>query len=420
MNERAGFTGLERPNDWIKEPEGTEEARQKQSKTKNGLDRNLLGIWDAGEDDYIIPPRGWLLGNIFCRQFLSGLLADGGVGKTAVRLAQLLSLASGQSLTEEHVFVRCRVLFLSLEDSRDELRRRVYAALRYYNIEPADMRGWLFLAAPKGIRLAEMKDGAPEVGPLKEYLEDAIKTLKLDMIALDPFVKTHGVGENDNNAIDFVCDLLATIAIEQDIACDSPHHTNKAFGATPGDANRGRGATAHKDAGRLVYTLTPCSPEEAGQMGITDAALRRSLIRMDSAKVNLMPPSTKAKWFQLVSVPLDNATARYPGGDHIQVAKPWSPPSAWHGLDHPLLNIILDDIDAGMKNGQRYSSASAATDRAAWRVIQQHSPEKTEKQCRIIIAAWVESGTLTEGESYDPVDRKTRKGLAVNAAKRPS
>ena len=65
-----------------------------------------LGIWDAGDDDYQIPPRGWLLGTTFCRRFLSSLIADGGVGKTALRVAQLISLAIGRSLTGEHVFQR--------------------------------------------------------------------------------------------------------------------------------------------------------------------------------------------------------------------------------------------------------------------------------------------------------------------------
>ena len=68
-----------------------------------------LGIWDAGNDDYRIPPRGWLLGTTFCRRFLSSLIADGGTGKTALRHAQLISLAIGNSLTGEHVFRRCRV-----------------------------------------------------------------------------------------------------------------------------------------------------------------------------------------------------------------------------------------------------------------------------------------------------------------------
>ena len=77
-------------------------------------------LWDAGDDDYTttIPPRGWLLGNTFCRQFLSSLIADGGVGKTALKVAQLLSLAANRKLTDEHIFQRCRVLLVFLEDSK--------------------------------------------------------------------------------------------------------------------------------------------------------------------------------------------------------------------------------------------------------------------------------------------------------------
>jgi hypothetical protein len=66
-----------------------------------------LGEWDAGKVTVLPPPREWLLGNIFARGFMSSLLADGGVGKTATRLAQLISLALGRSLTGEHVFQRC-------------------------------------------------------------------------------------------------------------------------------------------------------------------------------------------------------------------------------------------------------------------------------------------------------------------------
>ena len=68
-----------------------------------------LEIHCAGKSMPVPSPRQWLLGNVFCRKFLSQLLADGGVGKTALRYAQYISLAIGRSLTGEHVFVRCRV-----------------------------------------------------------------------------------------------------------------------------------------------------------------------------------------------------------------------------------------------------------------------------------------------------------------------
>ena len=107
-----------------------------------------LGEWDAGDDAELPPPRGWLLGNVFCRRFMSSLLADGAVGKTALRYAQLFPLATGNPLTGEHVFQRCRVLIVSLEDDVDELRRRILAARLHYNIDLAELKGWLFLAAP--------------------------------------------------------------------------------------------------------------------------------------------------------------------------------------------------------------------------------------------------------------------------------
>jgi 5S rRNA maturation endonuclease (ribonuclease M5) len=379
----------------------------------------LKGIWDAGQDDYVIPPRGWLLDNIFCRRFLSSLVADGGVGKTALRIAQLLSLAIGRSLTGDYVHRRCRVLFLSFEDDKDELRRRVYAALRHYNIDPVSLTGWLYLDAPKRLKLAVMNGrGIPEVGILETYLRKAIARFKLDLVVLDPFVKTHALAENDNGAMDMVCDLLASIAIDLDCAIDIPHHTNKGPAAA-GDANRGRGASSMKDAGRLVYTLTPMTPEE-GQLFDLSEAERRSLVRMDSGKVNIAPPSAEARWFRLVGQSLDNGTDDYPNGDEVQAVEPWDPPDTWAGLDHALLNRILDDIDAGMANGQRYSAAGPATTRAAWRVVQQHASDKSEKACRAVINAWLKSGTLFNENYSDPVEWKERTGLRVNATLRPS
>ena len=113
--------------------------------------RHLISVSGMRDlDDYEIPPRGWLLGTIFCRRFLSSLIADGGVGKTAVRVLQLISLATGQRLSGEHIFRCCRVLILSLEDDKNELRRRVYAVLRYHGIAPVDLDGWMFHPPPRG------------------------------------------------------------------------------------------------------------------------------------------------------------------------------------------------------------------------------------------------------------------------------
>src|ERR1700737_1309146 len=78
---------------------------------------DFVKVHDAGDIDVAkIPPRGWLLGTTFCRKFISGLIAEGGAGKTAIRYVQYLAAASGRPITGEHVHVRSRVLIVCLED----------------------------------------------------------------------------------------------------------------------------------------------------------------------------------------------------------------------------------------------------------------------------------------------------------------
>jgi hypothetical protein len=378
-----------------------------------------LGEWDAGLDDAPIPPRAWLLGNVFCRRFVSSIVAGGGVGKTALRIAQLLALAAGRALTGEHVFRRCRVLIVSLEDDVDELRRRVRAAMRHHGVTSGEIQGWLFLAAPgpKGWKLATTEDGVHRASELVDRLVATIKGRSIDVVSLDPFVKSHGVEENANNAIDFVAGILARLAVDHDCAVDAPHHVSKGP-ADAGNADRGRGASAFKDAARLVYTLAPMSPEEAATFGIGDAE-RRNLIRMDSAKVNIAPPGVGARWFKLVGVRLDNGTEDYPNGDEVQTVEPWTPPDMWAGASYSVLNEILNEIDQGLPGGALYSQHTSAGERAAHVVVLKHLPDRTEEQARQIIKTWLKTGTLYYIDYRDQEARKDRKGLRVDATKRP-
>jgi hypothetical protein len=255
-------------------------------------------------------------------------------------------------------------------------------------------------------------------GPLEAMLRQAIADRQIDLLGLDPFVKLHALEENDNGAMDFVCDLLVKLAIEFNIAVDVPHHTKKGL-QTAGDADAGRGASSARDAGRLMYTLTRMADGEGETFGIS-AEERRLYVRLDSSKVNIAPPSGEATWFKLIGVRLDNGTADYPQGDEVQTVIPWHPPKTWDGITSAQLNAALDEIEAGLPNGQRFTEASRATDRAAWQPVQKHCLGRTENQCRDIIKTWVRNGVLTVEDYDDPIARKSQKGLRVCAAKRPS
>jgi hypothetical protein len=345
------------------------------------------------------------------------LIATGGTGKTALRMLQYLALATGRPLTGEHVIRRSRVLLLSFEDDIDELNRPLAAALIHHKINRAELKGWLFIAAPKGIKLAEMHKGSRQIGRLEKALRDAVARRKPDLTGLDPFVKLHALEENDNGAMDFVCDLLTQLAIEYDMAVDAPHHTKKGT-LTPGDADTGRGASGIKDASRLGYTLTTMSEDEAKAFGISETD-RRAYVRLDPSKVNIAPRAQQAKWFKLVGVRLGNGTAEYPKGDEVQTVEVWTPPDTWADLPIATINVILSEIDRGLDNGQRYSNAANAKERAAWKAVQRHCPDKSEAQCREIVRTWVKNDVLIDKPYDDPVRRDTANGLSVNVSKRP-
>ena len=208
---------------------------------------------------------------------MSSLFAEGGTGKTALRVAQLLSLATAKSLTGEHVFQRCRVLIVSLEDDADELRRRILAAMLHHKIDRSDLRGWLFLAAPgaaAGKLMTLDKKGRTVRGKLADALEALHHARRVDVVSLDPFVKSHSVEENSNSAIDDVIQILTDVAAKRDVAVDARPTTLRKGAADPGNANRGRGASAMKDGGRLINTLTTMSADEAQAFGIPEEERR--------------------------------------------------------------------------------------------------------------------------------------------------
>jgi hypothetical protein len=237
-------------------------------------------------------------------------------------------------------------------------------------------------------------------------------------VIIDPYIKSHGIPENDNVSMDAVAGLLNDLAVKLNIAIDVPHHTTKGP-ADPGNADRGRGASATINAARLAYTLSVMSPDEAERFNISEEE-RRAYVRLDRAKLNVARTTGPATWFKLIGVRLDNGDDSYPAGDEVQTVEPWSPPSTWADLSIETINVILDQFNLGLPDGQRFSNAPAAGDeRAAWRLVQSNCPDKSEGQCREIVKTWLKTGLLFPKQYDDPVQRKERSGLFLNDEKRP-
>jgi hypothetical protein len=379
-----------------------------------------IEVHDAGDIDVSkIPPRGWLLGVSFCRKFISGMVAEGGGGKTAVRYTQYLAVAAGKSLTGEHVHVRSRVLIVCLEDDLDEVRRRIGAAMLHHGIASAQIKGWLHYCTPRGLKLLQQVsahgDSAVATGALHGELRRIIKELRTDLVSIDPFVKAHGVPENDNNLIDQVCTKLGELGDEFDVAIDLVSHARKGT-TNPGDADRDRGASSKRDAGRLMRTLTAMTIDEAELYGVAEKD-RRDFVRVDDAKVNITRRSAAAMWFCLVGVPLGNGNDLYPSGDEVQTVARWYPPDTFAKLDTATVDRILNKIEAGPYASGRFSPSPNATDRAAWPVVREFCPEASEKEAKHVITTWLKNGVLVKRDHKDPKDSHDHPSLF--AGKRP-
>ena len=412
--ERCGTATGESFADWMMR-EDTADWRHPRETAKTIVDSGDPLEWDAGLDDRPIEPRQWLLGNTFCRRYVSTIVADGGTGKTALRVAQAIALATGRPITGEHVFQRCRVLYVTLEDDGDEMRRRIKACRLHHGIARDELRDHLFVVAlANGPKLAlSTKGGGVETGDLGKLLAEIIERRQIDVVVLDPFIKAHGCDENNNNAIDRVAGMLADMAFRFNVAVDAPHHVAKGM-SDPGNANRGRGASAFKDAARLVYTLSKMTAEEAKTLGLDDGEKWR-YVRVDSAKVNIAPNAATATWFKLVGVPLGNGDDAYPSGDEVQTVEPWTPvdPMILVG-DDDLREAILAEI-GGAPSHALYSAHANSGQRHVLTIFQRHLPDITRRQAERIIDAWITGGLLQYVEFKDNKSRD-RKGLAVGEA----
>ena len=188
-----------------------------------------------------------------------------------------------------------------------------------------------------------------------EALRDLLHEHVPDMLIVDPLAELHTASENDNTALRGLIAVLRALAVEFNIAVIVLHHTRKG-GAIPGDPDTARGASSLVGAARVALTLCPISKRDADALGLDKDRLTRSAyVRLDDAKQNYAAIGD-ARWFEKLVYALDS-------GEHVPAAVPWSAPDLWDSIGAVVANRILDDIDAGLEGGRRYSTGTQTDDR---------------------------------------------------------
>src|SRR6516162_1768296 len=144
-----------------------------------------------------LPRRKWLLGRHAAHRFVSATIAAGGTGKTALALAECLSLASGKDFLKCGYLVRTRCWYVGLEDPLVEYERRIAACMTLHKLGPKDLdndalyldggRSHPFVIAYGG------GSGSYICEPVVEAIVDNIRSRGIGYVVVDPFVACHGV-----------------------------------------------------------------------------------------------------------------------------------------------------------------------------------------------------------------------------------
>ncbi len=358
-----------------------------------------------------LPPREWLYGNKILRKYVTFIASPGGVGKTALIFALALACAARQALLHDQPRGRrpLRVWIYNLEDDIVELRRRLVAALMHYGLPPSTLENIRINSGrDRSFKIVKLgQSGGYVVQPDYEAVVAEIEREQIDIAIFDPFLRTHGVPENENEAQDEVMRLFAQVAERTGCGIVLVHHTKK--GAVAGDMDSLRGGSTQGGSARAAFTLAPMQAEEAARLGIPEAE-RRLYIRIDDAKNNMAPPIAKAEWLRLVSHKLGNATEDYPTGDSVQVVAKWSPPSAWDGILGATEPEILARLGAGMDNGERYSMRAQDKDRWAGLLLVDEF-DRSPQQAKEILETWEREGRIVVKDYMSEKQRKNRRGI---------
>jgi hypothetical protein len=358
-------------------------------------------VW---RDPVTIPRRQFLYGFELRRRQVSATIAPGAAGKTTLKVGRAICMATGRDLLGHRVWNGPhRVWLWNLEDETEEVEKTVHAFLKLWNIDPAELGDRLFLngadsIGASGLKLATEDNfgGFKLQRPVSDALIEEMKRLKVDYLDIDPFVSSHAVDENSNQAIDAVAKEWLRIAHETNCAVGLAHHLRKTT-AAEFSANDARGAGAMINAARSVLVLQRMGKETAEEFRVPECERKRYFSVYDD-KNNKAPPELRPEWYEFVSVGLGNGDDTGPE-DSIGAVQRWQPPDTFAGVSGRQLRHIQNLVNARPADARKHPSSRQWVGKLVAHVLGRNLDETGEKRViEKMITTWLSTGALRSVE----------------------
>jgi AAA domain len=203
------------------------------------------------------------------------------------------------------------------------MNKRICAAMIKHKLPKEHIEDRLFIIAKGEIKIKMASYGKFKIveinDDLKRRLIEFVRANRIDVVSIDPFVKSHGVTENDNMDIENVVEAFDEVALEGNVALHLWHHTAKMRGESA-TVESARGAKALTDLVRSVRILQTMTAVEAAELKIAEPGFYFCAF---SGKRNFAPPSESRDWFRLENVDIDNSPLF---GDQVGVVTRWIHP----------------------------------------------------------------------------------------------
>ncbi|MGJ5621617.1 AAA family ATPase [Sulfitobacter sp. MF3-043] len=149
-----------------------------------------------------IPPREWMVSDLIPHRTVTILGGDGGTGKSLVALQLAISSAARTDWLGQNVERPGPVVYISAEDERDELHRRMADVTQEAGLQFTDLSDLNFrsLAGENAI-LADLdrRTGKMQATALFKMLDKNVKAIKPTLVVLDTLADLHSGDQNDQS-----------------------------------------------------------------------------------------------------------------------------------------------------------------------------------------------------------------------------
>lgn len=238
---------------------------------------NMTGWYDETP-----PELDFIFNGLVPRGTLTGLVAQGGMGKGWLTQQLIVSAAIGRKLVGEFIPAGAmRVLWIESEDPAEEIHRRYAKIVSAFTItkeEHERIAENVRLYAGKAFPLVEVDRKTRNVSPTARYNEirGIVREWKPDLIVIDPLSHFYGGDENDNVVMATFVNHLKALVDDIRTTIWVNHHVAKSR-EEERTSGAGRGASSLRDTLRSMFSLAPLTEAEVKEFGITDQSLYVSL-----------------------------------------------------------------------------------------------------------------------------------------------